>query len=122
MQGTVLDMRRGDTMKWTFNITDPNSAGYSQTLAGATVYFTAKRDRSDADADAVFTKTCSIIQNGSSSTPGIVTAQLAQVDTTGLPAYDLALYWDLVVVDGASNHYTAASGVLNVFADVKTAQ
>jgi hypothetical protein len=122
MDGTQLSMVRGDTSKWTFNITDPSSVGYQQTLSGASVYFTAKRDRSDADADAVFTKTCTIVQNGSSSTPGIVTAQLAAVDTSGLPSYDLALFWDLVVVDGASNHYTALRGALSVLADVKTAQ
>lgn len=122
MDGTYLSMLRGDTTKWQFTITDPNSAGYSQTLAGATVYFTAKRDRTDADASAVFSKTATITQVGSVSTPGIVSVQLAQADTSSLPSYDTALHWEVTVVDAAGGHYTPLRGALAVLVDVKTAQ
>jgi hypothetical protein len=127
MDGQLISMTRAATARWSFNIKDPatdanptGGPGYTQTLSGATVKFTAKRDRTDADVDAVFQKTTgsgvTTIQNGDASTPGIVTVALAQADTSSLPSYDIPLFWDIVVGDSSGHHDTVLSGTLIVTA------
>lgn len=127
MDGQVLNMYRGATARWTFDIKDSATAdGYTQTLAGATVKFTAKRDRTDADVDAVCQKVTgtgvTTIQNGDANTPGKVTVVLAQADTSGLPqGYNIPLSWDIVVDDGAGHHDPVLSGTLIVIAGANAA-
>lgn len=127
MDGQYLFMTRNHTAKWEFQITDPGETFYTQTLAGATVYFTAKRDRTDATSAPVFTKSSpaggvSIIANGSASTPGIVSVEVAPADTSSLPSYKCVLDWDVIVVDSAGKHYPALRGALGVEIEANTAQ
>lgn len=131
MEGELKSMTRGDTSKFPFLIMDPPAAaglapgpGYTQTLTGATVYFAAKHDSSDAAT--VFLKSSpaggiTVTAVGSASVPGAVLVQLAAVDTSGLPNTGAALFYELVIVDAAGGHYTAAKGPLVILADQYTA-
>jgi hypothetical protein len=131
MEGELKSMTRGDTSKFPFLIMDPPAAsglppgpGYTQTLTGATVYFAAKHDPSDAAV--VFLKSSpstgiSIVAVGSPTVPGQVLVQLAAIDTSGLPNAGTALFYELVIVDAAGGHYTAAKGPLVVIPDSYTA-
>ena len=119
MEGTLLVATRGKTAKFTINVTDPGSAGYAQTLTGATCHFSAKRDLADLDAAVVFHKTTgagiTVVQVGSSTTPGILAIVLSPTDTTALSALGPSvLYYECVVVESTGAHLPVQRGPLVV--------
>lgn len=119
MEGSLLVATRGKTARFTIPVTDPGSKGYAQTLTGATAHFSAKRDLADLDAGVVFHKTTgsgiTVVDVGSSTTPGILSVTLSPTDTTALLAgYPVVLFYECVVVDATGAHFPVAKGPLVV--------
>lgn len=128
-----LEMRRGDTTIFYFTsvrVTDATTNPVTTTpwdLTSATIYFTAKEDPQDSDADAVFQKSTSSGITITSAANGLYYVKIASSDTSGLDlSCDgfLDLYYDVEVVLGATNggfvsgdKVTLSSGTLTVFVD-----
>lgn len=110
---------RGDTPSFTLTFT---RAGTAFDIGGASVWFTAKRKVTDADADAVFQKT---IGDGVTLTAlgagGIATATLAEADTESLPDHEVALEVDVQLLEADGTKTTTSRGVLRVRPDVSRA-
>lgn len=118
---TALSMTRGDSATFQVSISGLTSSG----LTGCTLYFTAKRDISDTDANAQFQKSTTgggitVTQAGNATTPGIANVALVPADTSSLAAYVVVLQWDCALVDASGNHTTVAQGTLTVTPDVTT--
>lgn len=111
-----LEMTRGDTR--TFNFTITRGAG-PEPLAGATLWFTAKRAKTDAYADAV-------IKKSSGATGGITITDAAlgkaslvisPGDTSGLTKREI-LHCDIQLKTAAGEVETTDEGTLTVNLDV----
>lgn len=118
---TNLKMKRGDTKLVQVTTTSTLTA---TGLAGYKFWFTAKNAYTDADTAAVIKKVTAdftVVQNGSDTTPGIVTCKINPADTASLPDYDSALLYDVQFEDSDGNVSTVASGTLTVQVDVTKA-
>lgn len=98
-----LTLRRGDTTGWDLAVVD--TAGAPFNLAGCTLYFTAKRLLTDADAAAVFQLT-----NGAGITITDAAGGLARItprraDTSSLTE-DVRLFVDVQISRGTDETYT----------------
>ena len=116
----ALEIHRGDTASFTTTILDGNDAPLD--LTGKTLAFTAKRDKADAQADAIIAKTTGAgITHATQSelTLGQATITILPDDTEDLPTYSVALDYDIELTNGADT-YTTEAGTLTVSADVTT--
>ena len=103
---SYIAMYRGDDRVLTITAT--------ASLTGSEVAFTAKRNRRDADADAVIRKSTgagSVSVDGATASVTIDAADTDELDP-------VALYWDVQVIDSSDKVRTVASGRLAVLADV----
>lgn len=117
-----LTILRGDTNVLTVTVTALGSSGLSQYGA---IAFTAKRDKSDADASAFISLSLAsgvvITTNGNTTTDGVLTITIPAASTATLPAYDVLLAYDVQLIDTTTNPHTVhtvAQGILTVTADV----
>lgn len=113
----TLFMIRGDTREWSFAVIDENKSAVP--LPGATGYFTAKFDITDADSAAVFklTETNGITFDSGSGGTGSI--KLVPANTSSVPDIRTTLVFDFQIkVSG--NTYTVARGNLIVDPDVTT--
>lgn len=109
-------MYRGDTAAWDFTVTEPD--GTAVDLTGASgIRFTAKDRASDADADAVITRTVGDGVTVTNAAGGIVRVQLEAADTSALSA-PLSLVYDLQLADASGGIYTVAAGRLEIKPDI----
>lgn len=87
-----IEIKRGNTLPITVNITDANGAPVD--LTGATVYFTAKSAESDTDADDTNAKIKKDVTVHSDPTAGETLIVLDADDTTINPGN---YYYDITV-------------------------
>lgn len=118
----ALTMYRGDTFIID-GVATLSAAAFD--LTAYSVWFTAKADRNDADADAVFMKTVAaggiVLKTQSGGTLGGFTVTINPADTSGLGYFDATLYYDVQVKDASGHIYTADAGTLAVTLDVTRA-
>jgi hypothetical protein len=112
---TTLFLTPADDFVYTTTITDEDGAAYD--LSGSTLWFTVKRRKSDADADAV--AKLYWVSGGSadgisvaSEESGEAAIRLTPTETDDF-AYD-AHYWDLQLQDAAGVIHTVDEGILIV--------
>ncbi len=118
-----LTLLRGDTIVLTVPVTNLPAGGLT---AYAKIAFTAKRDKSDSDANAFISLSApsngvTITTNGNATTNGVLTITIPAASTASLPAYDTLLSYDVQVTDTTTNPatvHTVAQGTLTVAADV----
>lgn len=110
---TKLEMYRGDDREFTLTLTEDGAA---MDLTGASLRFTVKRVASDADLDAVITKTTAAgIVIDADPTTGIAVVTVDAADTTDL-ARTTTLVWDVQVTRGGKTR-TVLAGTLLVRID-----
>lgn len=85
-------------------------------LTGDTLVFRAKRNVSDADADALIVKSIGSGITVTDAANGLAQLAIDGADTAGFTASDLLLVWTLVLDAGAGNE-TVADGTLRVVID-----
>jgi hypothetical protein len=122
MSTTRLTLPRGDTGLWEFTVTQPDGTT-PQPITGCTITFSAKRRSSDADADAVVSKSTPSDVEIVDGPGGIVRVHLVPGDTEDLDA-PMTLLWDLQIVDGLGNVWTVPSeghGELRIVRDITRA-
>jgi protocatechuate 3,4-dioxygenase beta subunit len=109
-----LDAVRGDDEEYSITLMDED--GDPLDLAAVDIWFTAKRNLYDSDAEAVFQKT---VGDGITvgEDPGAATLTILSEDTAGLPTHVLALHYD-VQVSVAGLVKTPLSGKLIIRHDV----
>lgn len=117
---TDLSVRRGDDQRLDLAIVDATGAPFD--LTGAFLWLTAKRNRSDADSDAVLRKTSDdgITVDGD-PTLGLAAIQLDAADTADFPAYAHSYPFDVQLLDGAGQTTTVVDGILTITPDVTRA-
>lgn len=115
-----LTILRVNTEPLTATITSLPAAGLG---AYGTIRFRAKRDLSDADADALFALTVgagiTITTNGDTTTNGVLSIEIPAADTLSLPNSETTLWYDLTAYDETVNPvkpHTLAYGTLTVTA------
>ncbi|HLY31263.1 MAG TPA: hypothetical protein VKQ36_09550 [Ktedonobacterales bacterium] len=111
-----LSMIRGDSASLAVTVGDLGAAGLN---AFNDARFTAKRDVSDSDANAIISKSLNsgvtITTVGDSNTNGVLTVSIAPADTQALPTgYTVALFYDVRLYDSGGDAYTVAQGMLTV--------
>lgn len=100
---------RGDTRDYALTFTS-NSVAYN--ITGATVWFTLKKDRNDADSEAVLQKS---ISSHSDPTNGKTTLSLTSTDT----AIEAGRYfYDFQIKTASGSIITFLSGTVDVLEDV----
>lgn len=116
---THLSAVRGDT--WLYSATIPNAAGGPYNLVGCTLWFTIKRNRADADADAA--ARLYWVHGGASAginvaTPGlgVATIKLTQAQTGAMT--NVGYVYDLQLKDAAGDVWTVDEGTFGVRLDV----
>ena len=87
-----LRMRRGDTAGWDLAVVDTTGAPFD--LTGYTLWFTAKRAITDADADAVFQLTNGAGITVTNAAGGLAAISPRRADTSSLTE-DVRLYVDV---------------------------
>jgi hypothetical protein len=85
-------MRRGDTAGWNLAVVDTTGAPFD--LTGYTLWFTAKRAITDADADAVFQLTNGAGITVTNAAGGLAAITPRRADTSSLTE-DVRLYVDV---------------------------
>jgi hypothetical protein len=110
-----LTMVRGDTP--TFDIAVKKPDGTPLSLAGAQMWFTAKKSTMDTDLAAVFQKTIGSGITVTDATAGLAEVTLAAADTSALPSR-IILEYDVQVKDVIGGVYTIARGWLTVSGDI----
>lgn len=112
---TYLSMYRGDDESFDVHVVDRD--GVDVDLTGAELRFTAKRDVTDADNDAVISKTTGAGVTTVTAVEGLARIDIDAADTDAM-ARGTLLVWDLQVVDTFDKVRTVASGSLRIMVDV----
>ena len=112
---TTLILHQSDDLIYTAAVLDENGDAYD--LTGATLWFTAKRRRFDADADAL--AKLYWVSGGSSAGISVDDATTGEAVIRLTPSQtedfvQAAHYWDLQLADTAGVVRTVDSGVLVV--------
>lgn len=105
----IVIIRRDDH---TLTVTFEDSNGDAINITGYTVFFTAKTNENDADADAVISKTVTTHTN---PTSGVTAITLSDTDTNIDPGIYL---YDLQIKDGSGNITSADRGTFEVVQDI----
>lgn len=121
---TALDVTRGDTLRYTVTLTDPDIPANPYNLSGCTLWWTLKedRDRKDADDSDAIAALYWVSGGGASgivvATPAdgepVITMTPTQTDGLDQDLY----YWDLQLTDSAGDTWTSDSGTLKVRQDI----
>ena len=111
-----LTMKRGDSARWEFTVTQADRVTV-QDLTGARVRFTAKVRATDADVDAVVSKTLASGVTLTDAVGGVLEVHLLPADTDDL-SVPTSLQWDLQVTDADDDVWTVDSGSLSITADI----
>lgn len=114
----VIPRKNSRTFTLTIDHTSPLGASG---VTGIVFTFMAKYKRSDADIDAVITKTDSQFTRvtvGDSNTDAVLTFDITPADTQNLTGYT-TLYMDVRAKDAQNNEQTLNPGVL-VIGDIVT--
>jgi hypothetical protein len=117
---TLLVMTRGDKIAFTASMTDGTGVNPAD-LTGITITFTAKRRKTDTDAQAIIVRsTADGIVTDYDPTTGTATITLDPEDTELLTAHVVArsLYWDVQIDDMAGDVRTPLKGLLAIDADI----
>ena len=115
----ALKMYRGDTTS--FTVTCSDDEGGVLDITGAVLWFTAKNNPTDTDAQAVFqhySPSNGIVLTDAAN--GIATITMAESDTSGLDG-DTTLYWDVQCVDALGGIQTLARSVITITTDITVA-
>ena len=112
---TYLSIPRGDDGILDVVVTDRDT-GDPIDLTGAELTFMVKRDRRDADADAILAKTVGSGITVAAPTTGIAVVAIDAADTDA--ATPGACWWELQSVDVTSKVHTLASGRFVITADL----
>lgn len=105
-----LQIIRGDDVSISVTFTDSN--GDPVDITGATVFFTAKSDIHDADADAVISKE---VTSHDDAANGQTTISIADTDTDGL---DGIYKYDIQLKDSSGSISSSIAGDLEILLDV----
>jgi len=128
MSTNLGKMKRGDDK--TVQFTVDGSKLPVDGLASFTMWFTAKQQVSDLDADAQWEKVgapgnlgdFTIVAVGDPEsfppTNGVVNCRIRPADTDQLPDYDVVLTWDFQLKDATGLITTSADGTLTVQPDI----
>lgn len=110
---TTIEIYRGDDIAWTLTFTQNGSP---LVLTGCSIFFTAKTNKDDLDADAVLKQKHTVGTN----TTGIYTFEIEHTVTDLVPVG--TYFYDFQLVDTASpvNVTTLGEGKLKVLQDVTT--
>lgn len=118
---TTLILRPNDDLVYTASVTDENDDAYD--LTGATLWFTAKRRRTDADDDAIVKLYW--VSGGANSgisvsdaATGVATVRMTPSQTADF--VQAAHFWDLQLADSGGTVRTVDSGILMVMPAVTT--
>lgn len=113
-------MFRGDTPIWQTTVTN-KSDGTAFNLTGWTARMTAKRNKTDSDADAVFqlSTVAGTVTFPDGAAAGVLQSQPEREDTSDLTT-ELTLFWDIQIAkDGSPDQtFTVDSGTLQVRFDI----
>lgn len=114
-----LTMYRGDTPIWNLAVVDSTGAPFD--LTGYTLYFTAKRQISDADP-GVFQLTTGAGITVTNAAGGLATIQPRRADTNTLTE-DASLFYDIQVseIAGSLETFTVDRGTLLITRDITRA-
>lgn len=107
---TKLTVFRGDDKVWNLNFTDADGVAYD--ITSATVFFTVKTNKTDADASALISKD---VTSHSSPTDGETMITLTNSDT------DIAVgtyYFDIQLVESGGTVTTCVEGQFVVKQDI----
>ena len=117
MSSKTIAIRRGDSATLDVSVLSGRSA-YS--LAGATVYFTAKESRTDADTAAVIRKSSGGLGGVTitDAAGGLAEVTVNPADTSSLAAREYVLHYDVQVKTSGGAIYTVAEGTVVVLPDV----
>lgn len=115
MEQQNLTMKRGDSFQFTTTVTLNGSA---LDISGYSVWVTAKRQKSDLDAAAIFqlTKAGGAITVGGAGN-NVATTTIPPASTASLTA-DTVLYYDVQIESPGGKVDTVAEGVLTIGLDV----
>lgn len=105
-----LEIYRGDSKTYTLTFTDGDGAAID--ITGWTIFFTAKRLESDADADAVITKD---VTSHTSPTEGLSAITLSATDTNVNPK---KYYYDIQVKKDDGSIITLTKDKLEILTDI----
>lgn len=114
-----ITLTRGDSR--TLSITVLDSDGSAADLTGASIWWTAKRDINDADADAIISKTVGSGITVTNAAGGLATVTIAPDDWTDAEDSDKHYVWDLQVKSDTGTVTTVASGRIIITPDVTRA-
>ena len=107
-----LSIIRGDDV--TIPVTFKDSDGDPINLTGSTVFFTVKNEKSDADDDAVISKS---ITSHTTPASGITQVVLTNEDTDVDPG---SYFWDLQIKDSAGKIQSTQAAQFEVIQDITT--
>lgn len=116
---TDLYMKRGDDASFSVEVTALDGVT-PQTIAGATLKFTAKDRLSDADVDAIIALVTGSGIVHDDEPNGLATITIPKTSTSGFSA-DRTLVWDLQVTGAGGEVKTVDSGRIFVQLDVTQA-
>lgn len=113
----MLSITRGDdyTGARRLVVTVTDEAGATVDLTGTTARFMAKLRKTDADGDAVITKTITLASPQSGGTKGVAYIAIAAADTSSLAAG--AYFYEIAGTDSIGA-ITLAAGRLTIAADL----
>ena len=104
-------MTQGRTAQWLISVLTGN--GVARDITTDTLYFTAKRHYTDADADAILKrKTPATGITFLVAASGTATLKLVPSDTAALEDELVTLVWDLVLKDSSGNEFPLDDGTL----------
>lgn len=109
---------RGDTR--VYDLAFKDAAGAALNITDASIWFTAKRSRSDADADAVFQLTIGAGITVTNAVGGLATAEVTPGHTDDITIWTL-LYYDIQIKDSTGKTYTVEEGTIAVIPDTTQA-
>src|SRR5687768_6478528 len=105
-----LEIKRGDDVSFEMTFREEDGTAYD--ITGMTVFFTMKRKFSDADADALISKT---VTSHSDPTAGETTVALSNSDTTVTPG---KYPYDLQIKDGDGKIQSTSTAYITILPDV----
>lgn len=112
-----LAFSRGDTVLLALTITAGSAA---EDLTGATLFFTAKAELTSADTGATIRKNSSGVGGITitSAVGGTAQVTISPGDTSGLPASETFLFYDVQLKRASGDIFTVAEGTILVYPDV----
>jgi len=114
-----FELQRGDDVTLTIYVYQADKRT-PQNLTGCSLWFTAKKNLADVDADAAIRKSTVTPPGGITITDipgGVAAAPIAPSDTSGLPAEDTRLNYDIQLKGSDGKVKTILRGTIVVVPD-----